>query len=129
MSESPTQRTMKKLREDGYKPWIVEKFNRFAGPHGVRQDMFGVIDIVATRPGRILGVQSCGQAFSAHDRDLMGVKRKDCYDWMEAGGELELWGWRKILRVEASGKKGKVKIWSPRIKIYTLEDFYPDWTS
>ena len=120
---SPTQRTMKKLRADGYKPAIVEKFNKFAGPHGIRQDMFGIIDIVAIRPGEILGVQSCGQAFSEHMKKLTLECFQDCEDWLEAGGRLELWGWRK-LKVK---RGGKAMVWTPRIKVFTLLDFIPTW--
>jgi len=121
---TPTQRTMEKLRADGYKPWIVEKFNRFAGPHGIRQDMYGIIDIVAIRPGEILGVQSCGQAFSEHIRKLTEENYLDCADWLEAGGKLELWGWRKLAKIGINGKKTKVKVWSPRIKEFSLDDFW-----
>jgi hypothetical protein len=52
---SPTKRTLAKLRKEGYLCAIVEKFNRFAG---IRQDLFGFIDILAIREGEIIGVQT-----------------------------------------------------------------------
>ncbi len=52
---SPTQRTLKWLRDAGYLAEVVEKWNVHAR---IRQDLFGAIDIVASSPEcPILGVQ------------------------------------------------------------------------
>lgn len=53
---SPTQRTLKKLRKDGYTCAIVEKWNQFAK---IRQDLFGFIDILAIRENEVCGIQAC----------------------------------------------------------------------
>lgn len=56
---SPTSRTLKMLREMGYCAEVVEKWNRWAGPRGIRQDLFDCIDIVAIKSGApIMGVQA-----------------------------------------------------------------------
>ena len=52
MSMSPTQRTIRALKDQGMVCGIVEKWNRFAvrgnsGQRGVRQDLFGILDIIA----------------------------------------------------------------------------------
>lgn len=118
MGLTPTQRTLNALRERGIKPAVVEKFNRFAGPHGKRQDMFGIIDIIGLDKERgVIGVQSTGTAFSEHNRKLTEEKRQECIDWLSTPGtRLELWGWRKVRR------NGRL-VMEPRIKEYTLEDF------
>jgi len=38
----------------------------------------------------------------------------------KAGGHIELWSWRKVKK---HPRKGKLKVWRPRVKVYTLEDF------
>jgi hypothetical protein len=119
---SPTQRTLKALREKEYRVGIVE---RFIGPLNIRVDLFHILDLIAIRPGEILGVQSCGQSFSEHHRKLTQEHPDACLDWLEAGGKLELWGWRK-LKVK---RGGKAMVWTPRIQVYTAGDFsasYPD---
>jgi hypothetical protein len=56
---SPTQRSLKHMRELGYVCAIVEKWN----PHArIRQDMFGFIDVVCIKDEDIVGVQSCSGA-------------------------------------------------------------------
>lgn len=118
---SPTQRTLRALREQGRVCAIVEKFNAFAGPHGIRQDLFGIIDVLALDPQRgVIGVQSCGQAFSDHERKLLDERAEECINWLSTPGTaLELWGWRKVkLR-----RGGKAMRWQPRIREFTLNDF------
>jgi hypothetical protein len=39
---SPTQRTLRALRDQGRICGIVERWNQFVGPHGIRQDLFGL---------------------------------------------------------------------------------------
>lgn len=53
---SPTQRTLKHLRDLGYPlVQVVEKWN----PHArIRQDLFGIIDVVAVSDTEIVAVQS-----------------------------------------------------------------------
>lgn len=113
---SPTQRTLKALKEQGYRCGIVE---RFVGPLNIRVDLFHIIDIIAIREGEILGVQSCGQGFSEHHRKLTLEHPDACVDWLEAGGRLELWGWRK-LKVK---RGGKAMVWTPRTRAYGRADF------
>jgi hypothetical protein len=117
---TPTQRTLKALKDMGRKCGIVEKFNRFAGPHGVRQDLFGIIDIIALdKEQGVIGVQSCGSAFSEHYKKIIIEHREDTYEWLTTPGtKLELWGWRKV-KVKRGGKAMK---WEPRIQEITLED-------
>ena len=120
MSMSPTQRTIRELKNRGRVCGIVERFLAHAGPFGKRQDLFGIIDIIALDPQRgVIGVQSCGQAFSEHWRKLTVEKNQESYDWLSTpGAKLELWGWRKI----KLKRGGKAMRWAPRIKEITLDD-------
>lgn len=125
MSMSPTQRTMRALKDQGMVCGIVEKWNRFAvrgdGQRGVRQDLFGILDIIALDSKRgVIGVQSTGTDFAGHHKKLTEEKAQECVHWLETPGTvLELWGWRKV-KVK---RGGKAMIWQPRVRVYTLLDF------
>ena len=117
---TPTQRTIRALRDQGRRCDIVERFIAQAGPYGVRKDLFGIIDIIALDPERgIVGIQSCGEAFAAHERKILEEGWEAAVDWLKSGGKLELWGWRKLL-VKRGGKAVR---WTPRIREFTLADF------
>ena len=122
---TPTQRTLKLLREKGYQCAIVERFLSYAGKFGKRVDMFHFGDIIAMGGGEILAVQSCGQAFSAHHIKLTesGEVKDNVVSWLKNGGELTLIGWRKLKKV----KGGKAMVWKPRQRYYCLNDGVLDW--
>jgi len=112
---TPTQRTLAKLKALEYRAGIVE---RFIAPRKIRIDLFNIIDIVAIKPGEILGVQSTGSDFSGHWNKLTIEKAQESLDWIRAGGKLELWGWRKL----KAKRGGKRMIWQPRIERITIFD-------
>lgn len=117
---SPTQRTIRELKGMGRVCGIVERFNRFAGPHGIRQDLFGFIDLIALDPSRgIIGVQCCGQDFSGHVNKITQERNQEAVEWLRCQGIIELWGWRKV-KVK---RGGKAMVWKPRIREFTLKDF------
>ncbi len=101
---TPTQRALKLLRELNYQAAVVEKWN----PHAkIRQDLFGVFDILAVGNGKIIGVQvSSGSNHAARSRKVRewaGLK-----DWIAAGGHAEVWTWSK------KGPRGEKKVWTLR---------------
>jgi len=123
MATSPTQRTLKALRDIGCTCGIVERFLSHAGPFGLRVDLFGIIDIICCDPQRgVIGIQACGMAFSAHWKKLTIEKAAESRTWLETPGtSLEIWSWSKRKRklVKGFSKRG---YWTPRIKEITLED-------
>jgi len=118
MSISYVQRTLRELRNQGRVCAIVEKWNAFAGPHGIRQDLFGIIDVLALDPERgVVGVQVCGQDWGSHIAKLTEERAQETYDWLSTPGTaLELHGWRKIKKKRG----GKLKIWRPRVAVFVL---------
>ena len=115
---SPTQRTLKAMREQGRICGIVEKFNRFVGSHGIRQDLFGFIDIIAIDAvDGIVAIQSCGQSFKAHVDKLTEERNEAVYEWLKHA-KLELWGWRKV----KLNRGGKAVRWMPRIADICISD-------
>jgi hypothetical protein len=122
MANTPTQRTIKALKEQGHICGIVEKFNRFVGPHGIRQDLFGFIDIISIDPiDGIIGIQSCGQDFSGHVKKILNELNESNYEaliaWLKFS-KLHLYGWRKVKLKRGS----KAMRWKPRIGIFELKD-------
>ena len=109
MASVPTQRTLKKLRAEGYLCAIVEHWNQFAH---VRQDLFGIIDIIAVHPikKKVLGIQACtdtgGQA-SKHKQKC--EENKNLKTWLQSGCKFEIWAWAK------KGKAKQRKLWTLRI--------------
>lgn len=94
MPASPTQRTLAHLRKAGYPlVQVVERWN----PHaGVRQDLFGIIDVLAVGPSGILGVQ-CTSAKNVADR-LAKLRASSALSVLkEAGVSVRVHGWRKSL--------------------------------
>lgn len=99
---TPTQRTLAACKRDGITCQVVERWNPFGGPRkpdgtavGNRVDLFGVIDIVALRPGGIVGLQATsGGNFLARVKKSLAEPR--LRTWLECGGLFEVWGWRKL---------------------------------
>jgi len=126
---SPTQRTLKLLKEKGFKAAVVERWLRYAGSFGKRQDMFGIIDVLAITPDVTLGIQCCGGSAIGHYQKIIGEKNQEAYDWLSnPNRQLEIWAWRKLKNKLKKPKKGKKKrkskvfTWKPKIVKITLED-------
>ena len=87
---TPTQRSLKALRELGYLVEVVEKWNSFTR---TRKDLWGWADLLAVRRGEVLAVQVTAQAVANRvqkvtDSETIGRVR-------EAGVRVEIHGWRK----------------------------------
>lgn len=109
---TPTQRSLKYLRDAGYFVAITEKWNQWAH---VRQDLYGFIDLLAIRGNETLAVQTTsGPHVSARlekMKALPGVNR-----WLESPSRtIVIHGWRKV------GAKGKRKLWECRTVNVTWE--------
>lgn len=89
---SPTQRTLAKLRKDGYTCAIVEKYNSFIK---CRQDLFGFIDILAIKENETLGVQTTSGSNSSERVEK--IKANKYYSTVKkAGWKIIVHGWRKL---------------------------------
>ena len=127
---SATQRTLRALRDQGRVCAIVEKFNAYAGPFGRREDLFGIIDVLALDPERgVVGVQCCGSDFKAHKDKILIEKAQETHDWLSTkvkcpscghshvSTALEIWSWRKL----KLKRGGKAERWMPRVEEITAE--------
>jgi hypothetical protein len=112
---TPTQRTLKAMREQGRLCGIVEKFQQYGGKFGVRQDLFGFIDIIAIDPTEgIVAIQSCGQDYSGHVKKLTEERNEAVFEWLKHA-PCELWSWSRRKYRLSNGSWSKGYRWKPRI--------------
>ena len=104
---SPTSRSLKYLRDQGYIAEVVEKFNYFTKQ---RKDLFNVIDIIAVHPSQVgvLGVQVTSRV---HTQERVHKCKKEpmIKTWLTAQNKLEVHGWGLMGKV-GKRKKYEVKI-------------------
>lgn len=131
---SPTQLTLAELKKRGWPAAITEHWNQYAH---IRQDLFGVFDLLAIRPNTvteyrsrltltgpmfepigdipaILGIQVTSASNRAARRDKLQAWLH-LKAWRAAGGEVELWTWGK------QGARGKRKLWTLTVEKITGE--------
>lgn len=105
MKTSPTQRSLKKLRAEGYTVAVTEKWNPFVK---VRMDLFGFIDLIAIRENETLAVQTTsGPNVAAR------IEKINCLPvaqhWLSSPTrKIVVHGWRRV------GDRGKRKLWECR---------------
>lgn len=88
---SPTQRSLKLLRDTGYSADVVERYNSFTKR---RHDMFGFGDVFAFRDGEFAIVQTTSASnFSARMKKIKA--NEFARDWLNAGGVIIVHGWGK----------------------------------
>ena len=123
MATTPTQRTLREIRQQGRLVDVSEKWviNPKHPAGGFRKDLFGFIDLVVLDPEQgFVAIQSCGSSFKAHlDKILDSECTENVIAWLKCGGRVELWGWRKL----KLKRGGKAMVWRPRIQEITLDRF------
>ena len=119
MSEGPTQRTLKRLRDEG---WTVEKTEHQISFPGMKfprkKDLFGFIDILAVNDhGQTLAIQATsGANTSARAKKIRGECAEAFERVLKAGWVVEVWGWRKL---KGHGNRQ----WFPKIqRLKSLEE-------
>ena len=112
MKTSPTQRSLKLLREAGFTVAVTERWNQFAK---VRQDLFGFVDLIAMAPHLgIMAVQTTsGDNASARVAKILNEPRAGI--WLASGGKIVVHAWRQV------GERGKRKTWQCRSISVTAE--------
>lgn len=87
---TPTQRSMKALKELGYLVEVVEKWNSFTR---TRKDLWGWADLLAIRRGEVLAVQVTATGVSSRIKKIMDSETIGRV--REAGIRIEVHGHRK----------------------------------
>ena len=90
---SPTQRSLKELRNKGYLVAIVEYYNSFIYQ---RKDLFGIFDLLAIKENETIGVQVTTMSNKSSHLDKM--RNSEYLPIIKlAGWKVELHSWRKII--------------------------------
>jgi hypothetical protein len=91
MATSPTQLTLKLLREEG---WTVEVVERWVPGANIRKDLFGFIDLVALKGDLTLGVQAT--SYSNMGARIKKIENAELLSQVRrASWHLWVIGWRK----------------------------------
>lgn len=96
---SPTQRSLAYLRKLGYTATVTEHWNSFAK---IRQDLFGIVDVLAVRSGETLAVQ-CTTVANVSSRVNKIAEHENTPKLREAGWTIWVMGWTK-------GKRGAPRV-------------------
>jgi len=89
---SPLQRSKKALEKEGFTVAIVERWNPFAK---VRQDLFGIIDLLCVKPGITRGVQVTTMSNKSSHVEKM-TAHQNLKTLLAAGWEIHLHSWREL---------------------------------
>ena len=86
-----TVKTRERLKSEGFLVETVERWNSFAR---VKNDLFGIIDVLAVGRGRTIGVQVTSRSnMAARRRKILD---SEAYPMLkQAGWSIELHGWYK----------------------------------
>jgi hypothetical protein len=88
---SPTQLTLKRLRDDG---WTAEVVERWIPGANIRKDLFGIVDVVALKGEDTLAVQATSSSnVSARVRKIADSEHIAAI--REAGWMVHVYGWQK----------------------------------
>ena len=91
MTTSPTQLSLRKWRKAGYRVAVVEKWNQHAR---IRQDLFGIIDLIAICPGETVGIQCT--SYSGVSARIKKIEDSEAIaDIRDANWRVIVEGWRK----------------------------------
>jgi len=91
---TPTQRTLKWLRDQGYTAVVTERWNAFAH---IRQDLFGIVDVLAVKRGETLAVQ-CTSDKNVASRVHKIADHENTPRLREAEWSIHVHGWKKGAR-------------------------------
>lgn len=102
MKTSPTQRSLKLMRERGYHCEITEHWNPFAK---IRKDLFGFVDILCMKGDCLVAVQTTsGENVTKRLAKIQALQAAEL--WLESPHrKITIHGWKK------SGPRGGVKKW------------------
>lgn len=110
---SPTQRSLKMLRDQGFTCEITERFNPFTK---TRHDLFNFADLIAIRadhPPLLVQVTSSGWASRVKKVCALEAARTA----LQCGMLIQVHGWRKL-----KSNRGR---WTPKIIDITEADLCP----
>lgn len=94
---SPTARAKEYAKKKGWPVAVTERWNAFAK---IRQDLFGIIDLIALADNQLIGVQATSR--SNHKARVSKVHESEFLKpWLNTGAIVEIWSFDpKILKTK-----------------------------
>ena len=93
MAASPTERTLRLFRKQGYSAGVVEKWIPRVN---IRKDLFGFIDIIAVSPAGIGSIAIQATSYSNMSARRNKILENDiAIEWLTARNRIILIGWKK----------------------------------
>lgn len=84
--------SLQKMRKEGWTVAVVERWNSHAR---IRQDLFGLFDMLAFDEDIVLGIQATSRANIAHRRKKL-LDNPATADWLRSvNRRIEIHGWQK----------------------------------
>ena len=107
---SPTTRSLKHLRDQGY---IAEVVERWIPGANIRKDLYGCIDIVAVHADNkeTLGIQTTSYS-NMSARYKKALQQEGLRAWLQAGNQFVVHGW----------KKNKSNRWEVKTRLIGISD-------
>lgn len=103
---TPTQRSLKLLRDEGWRCEVVERWN----PHTkTRHDLFGIADLLAVKPGQLPLLIQTTSGSNVAARVAKIEATEGVADILASGFRIEIHGWRTLL----VKRGGKARRWVP----------------
>ena len=91
MATSPTQRSLKLMRDRGYLCEVTERWNPFAK---IRQDLFNFVDVLCIKDGETVAVQTT--SYSNVSARIKKISELDTPPIVKmAGWKIIIQGWHK----------------------------------
>lgn len=88
---TPTARTLKVLKAEGWNCWKVEGYNHWTKQ---RRDLYGMFDYLALKTGRLVGVQiTSGSNHAARVKKILANDMLPI--WLSTGQGAEVRSWSK----------------------------------
>jgi hypothetical protein len=92
MAISPTQLSLKMMREQGYYAEVVERYNSFTRK---RNDLFGFVDVLCLKPGEVVGVQTT--SYSNLSARIKKIREHEHFKIVtDSGIKVVAHGWQKV---------------------------------
>lgn len=92
MAISPTQLSLKMMREQGYYAEVVERYNSFTRK---RNDLFGFVDVLCLKAGEVVGVQTT--SYSNMSARINKIREHENFQMVcDSGIRIVVHGWHKV---------------------------------
>ena len=90
---SPTSRTTKLLRSEGYLCEICEHYNSFSRR---RHDLLGLFDVIALKDDKLIGIQITSESNNSARYRKMTDESSHLKAWLRTNNEAWIVTWKKV---------------------------------